>query len=106
MGEVKSQLAEAERLRGDPGSFDFDYNLGLLYFDVGDYDRATVAASRAYALGAPFDALKKKLKGVGRNVAVETPAAARAPDPAASKEPATAAVPADATPKTDDPATR
>ena len=64
--EAKQQLAEAEQLRGDPSSFDFDYNLGLMYLDVGEYDRAEVAARRAYALGAPFPALMKKLKAAGK----------------------------------------
>ena len=66
MADVKLQLAEAERLRGDPSSFDFDYNLGLLYTDVGDFDRASVAAKRAYALGAPLPGLMKRLKVAGK----------------------------------------
>lgn len=64
--DAKQQLAEAEQLRGDPSTFDFDYNLGLLYVDVGEYDKASVAAKRAYALGAPFPALMKKLKAAGK----------------------------------------
>lgn len=66
MSEVKAQLEEAERLRGDPSNFDFDYNLGLLYFEVGSYDKSLEAAKRAYALGAPMPALQKKLKGAGK----------------------------------------
>ena len=66
MSEVRPELDEAERLRGDPSNFDFDYNLGLLYFDVGAYDQSMKAARRAYALGAPFAALQNKLKGVGK----------------------------------------
>ena len=66
LAEAKKQLGEAERLRGDPGNSDFDYNLGLLYYDLGDYDKAAVAARRAYALGAPFPALMNKLKAVKR----------------------------------------
>ena len=66
MADVKQQLAEAEQLRGEPSSFDFDYNLGLLYLDVGDYDRAATSARRAYGLGAPFPALMKKLKAAGK----------------------------------------
>ncbi len=56
--EVRAQLDEASRLRGDQSNFDFDYNVGLLYFDVGDYDKSAVAATRAYALGAPLPALQ------------------------------------------------
>lgn len=64
--EVKQQLKIAEELRKDPTSYDLDYNLGLLYLDVGDYERARIAAKRAYALGAPFPALKRKLKAAGK----------------------------------------
>ncbi len=64
--EVRAQLDEAERLRGDPSDFDLDYNIGLLYFDIGAYDRSLAAAKRAYALGAPLAALQKKLKAAGK----------------------------------------
>ena len=64
--EARTQLGEAERLRGDPSNFDFDYNLGLLYFDVGVYDKSFDAAKRAYALGAPLPALMNKLKAKGQ----------------------------------------
>lgn len=66
--EAMRELDQAETLRGNPSSFDLDYNLGLLYFDLGEYDKATVAAKRAYALGAPLPALKAKLKAKGRSV--------------------------------------
>ncbi len=77
--EVKKQLDEAERLRGDQTNFDFDYNLGLLYFEVGDLDKSTEAARRAYALGAPLPALASKLKAKGRSVDTPAPAPAAAP---------------------------
>ena len=64
--EVRVQLDAAEKLRGDPSNFDFDYNLGLLYYDVGVYDKSLEAAKRAYALGAPLPALMKKLKASGK----------------------------------------
>ena len=64
--EVQKQLDEAERLRGDPSSFDLDYNLGMLYFEVGAYDKSVEAAKRAYALGAPLPALAQKLKAAGK----------------------------------------
>jgi uncharacterized protein (TIGR02996 family) len=64
--EARAHLDQAERLRGDPSNFDFDYNLGLLYYDVGVYDKSLVAAKRAYALGAPLPALMKKLKAAGK----------------------------------------
>jgi len=62
--ESRGQLDEAERLRGDPSNFDIDYNLGLLYYDIGAYDKSMDAAERAYALGAPLPALMNKLKSV------------------------------------------
>ena len=64
--EAREQLAAVEKLRGDPSSFDLDYNLGLLYFELGNYDKSAEAARRAYALGAQLPALKSKLKAKGR----------------------------------------
>ena len=66
LAEARAQLLEAERLRGDPSNFDFDYNLGLLFYDVGIYDKSLTAAKRAYALGAPLPALMNKLKSAGK----------------------------------------
>lgn len=65
-GEVKAQLDQVEALRGDPSSFDLDYNLGLLYFDIGEIDKSAIAAKRAYELGAPLPALMSKLKKAGK----------------------------------------
>ena len=66
IAEARTQLDAAEKVRGDPANFDFDYNLGLLYCEVGAYDKALVAAKRAYALGAPLPALKNRLKAAGK----------------------------------------
>ncbi len=66
LAEARTQLDQAEGLRGDPTNFDFDYNLGLLYYDVGVYDKSVDAAKRAYALGAPLPALMNKLKASGK----------------------------------------
>lgn len=66
--DAKVQLDEAERLRGDQSNSDFDYNLGLLYYTVGDYDKSASAAKRAYALGAPLPGLQNKLKAVNRSI--------------------------------------
>jgi hypothetical protein len=82
--EARTQLDEAERLRGDAGNFDLDYNIGLLYFDIGAYDKALVAAKRAYALGAPLPALQNKLKAAGKWNDDPLPAPAPAPAPAAA----------------------
>ena len=64
--DARGQLDEAERLRGEPTNFDLDYNLGLLYFDLGAYDKSLQAAKRAYELGAPLPALQRKLKAAGK----------------------------------------
>lgn len=66
--EMKQALDRAASLRSNPTNFEFDYNLGLLYFDAQEYDKSAAAAKRAYALGAPFPALKNKLKSVGKAV--------------------------------------
>jgi tetratricopeptide (TPR) repeat protein len=42
------------------------YNLGLAYFDLGDYDKALDNARRAYAAGFPLPGLRDKLKRVGK----------------------------------------
>jgi len=68
VAEAKQHLDQAEALRGSPSSSDLDYNLGLLYYDVGEYDKAAVAAKRAYALGAQFPALRAKLKAKGKSI--------------------------------------
>ena len=64
--EARTQLDEAEKVRGDPSDSDLDYNIGLLYLDLGAYDLAQRAAKRAYALGAQLPALKNKLKAAGK----------------------------------------
>ena len=82
LAETRAQLDQADRVRGDLMNFDFDYNLGLLYYDIGDYDKALVAAKRAYALGAPMPALEKKLKDKGKwrdDPVLATPAPTPAP---------------------------
>jgi tetratricopeptide (TPR) repeat protein len=64
--EARAQLDAAAELRGEQTNFDLDYNLGVLYFDLGQYDKSLDAAKRAYALGAPLPALMKKLKAAGK----------------------------------------
>lgn len=91
--EAKAQLALAEKLRGDPTSSDLDYNLGLMYFDLGELDKAAVAGQRAYALGAPFPALMNKLKQAKRwpeSAGKRTP---DAPQPQAATQPLPTTVP-------------
>jgi tetratricopeptide (TPR) repeat protein len=95
MAEVKAQLDEAERLRGVPTNADLDYNLGILYTDIGAYDKAAVAAQRAYALGAPLPALMNRLKKVGKWQEPKSPppASSQSQAPTQSASPSAAATP-------------
>jgi tetratricopeptide (TPR) repeat protein len=66
LGKRKAALEElttANELRPDNGNV--HYNLGLLYFDEKNYDKAKEHAKRAYELGFPLEGLKKKLQSVG-----------------------------------------
>jgi Tfp pilus assembly protein PilF len=42
------------------------YNLGLVYFDAGDYDKSLEQAHIAYDLGFQLEGLRKKLKAAGK----------------------------------------
>ena len=66
IAEANQQLAGAEKLRGEVSNYDFDYNLGLVYFDVRNYEKSAMHAKRAYELGAQLPGLKKKLQSVGK----------------------------------------
>ncbi len=46
-------------------SADIQYNLGLAYFDLQEYDLSAEHAERAYALGYPLPGLRNKLAEVG-----------------------------------------
>ncbi|CAG0939163.1 hypothetical protein GPROT2_00578 [Gammaproteobacteria bacterium] len=48
-----------------PDSIEVDYNLGLLYFRLGDYAKAQAAARTAYAGNYPLQGLRKKLAEKG-----------------------------------------
>jgi tetratricopeptide (TPR) repeat protein len=74
----KHQYAEAiksfqQALKLDPNSFNAQYNIGLAYFETKQYDLANQYAQRAYALGAPFPALRSKLQQVGHWKPIPTP---------------------------------
>lgn len=47
-------------------SGNLDYNIGLVYFENGAYDKALLAAHRAYAAQFPLPGLREKLKLVGK----------------------------------------
>lgn len=54
---------EAERL--SPDSAEVHYNLGLLYIELKDLEKAKAHADRAYELGHPLPGLQMKLKRLG-----------------------------------------
>lgn len=62
--EAAEWLEQAdERL---PNDVNIDYNLGLVYFELGDYSRALERAKRAYAAGYPLPGLRQKLQQAGK----------------------------------------
>lgn len=58
------QLQAAESLSSDDPNV--QYNLGLAYFDLGDFDQSLTHAHRAYALGFPLPGLHDKLARAGK----------------------------------------
>lgn len=54
---------EAERL--SPDSAEVQYNMGLLYIELKDLEKAKAHADRAYELGHPLPGLQMKLKRLG-----------------------------------------
>ncbi len=81
-------LQAAAEQAGDNANI--NYNLGLAFFDLQQYDKSLESAHKAYALGFPLPGLRDKLKRAGKwrdppppPVAPEEPAAsAPAKDPA------------------------
>lgn len=77
--EAKAQLGAVETLAGD-NPFTY-YNLGLLYFELKDYDKALAHAHTALQMGVKQTGLQDKLTQVGRwrepapEAAASTPAA-------------------------------
>ena len=62
--DALARFKEAQQLGGD--SPNLDYNLGLAYFELKDYDNAMDYARRAYDQGISFPGLRQKLKDVGK----------------------------------------
>ncbi len=58
--QALQQLAEAEQLAGD--NLNVLYNIGLVYVDLAQYDKALEYAHRAYGAGHPLEGLKNRLK--------------------------------------------
>lgn len=53
-----------EAQKGMPGSAEVNYNIGLLYMDTKDYEKAREYANRAYELGYPLPGLKIRLERI------------------------------------------
>jgi len=62
--EALNQLNEAVKLGEDNPNT--NYNIGLIYFDLKDYENALSFAQRAYGSGFPLPGLRDKLKRVGK----------------------------------------
>jgi tetratricopeptide (TPR) repeat protein len=62
--DALNALRDADRLI--PEDENVQYNLGLVYFDLKDYDHSLEHAKRAYKLGFPLPGLKRKLQQVGQ----------------------------------------
>ena len=62
--DALKKLDEAMAL-GVP-SPNIDYNIGLAYAGLGQYEKALVSAHRAYASGFPLPGLRNKLKRAGK----------------------------------------
>jgi len=62
--EAKVQVDAASDLAGDGANL--NYNLGLLYFDLGEYQKSLDHAWVAYRHGYELQGLKNKLKAAGK----------------------------------------
>ena len=61
--EALAELEKAVKLL--PDNSEVNYNLGLVYFDLKDYETSQMYAQRAYALGFPLPGLRRKLAAAG-----------------------------------------
>lgn len=63
-GEALNQLDEAGQLGIDGANA--NYNMGLIYFDLKEYEKSLLYAQHAYNLGYPLPGLRDKLKKAGK----------------------------------------
>ena len=62
--EALNQLDVAAQLGSD--SANANYNMGLIYYDLKEYDKALTYAHKAYRFGFPLPGLRDKLKRAGK----------------------------------------
>ncbi|MDZ7803491.1 tetratricopeptide repeat protein [Thiohalophilus sp.] len=65
--EARSALQKAVDM--NPHHPEIQYNLGLVLYKLGDYEKARVHARKAYELGYPLPGLKNLLKDAGYSLA-------------------------------------
>lgn len=62
--EALKELQRAQEVDGENANV--MYNLGLVYFDLGDYEQSLRQAHQAYRLGFPLPGLRHKLERAGK----------------------------------------
>jgi len=79
-GDKAAAMKEYEAaLAIDPRSAEAHYNLGLLYLEMNDFERARAHAHKAYELGYPLQGLRRKLERAGEWRAPAASSAAATP---------------------------
>ena len=63
-GPKREHVRVAEQFAKDNGAI--SYNVGLLYFELGDYERSMSFAKDAYDLGLNLPGLRQKLTKAGK----------------------------------------
>ena len=63
----KSKEEYLKALELKPNDPQINYNLGLLYVEMGDYENASKRAEVAYSSGYPLEGLRKKLEKMSSN---------------------------------------
>jgi tetratricopeptide (TPR) repeat protein len=62
--EALEKYQQAEKI--DPQNANVLYNMGLLYFNMKQYDQSLTYAKKAYAAGFPLPGLRQKLESAGQ----------------------------------------